>query len=1344
MSDSEINLSRLDSEEFGKEESASYHTNDSTAVVPANNARPSDEVGDVGTPEARLPNRFVGRYRIDRQLGAGGFGVVFLAHDTTLNRKVALKISKPSNAISEQLRTSLLTEARSAANLDHPNLVRIYDVDQWNSQTFIVMEYINGKSLAQVIAEHNVLPLKRINSLLVQTARALEALHANGIVHRDLKPANILVTAADHVKVADLGLAISDETPIDSRKQFAGTRQYMSPEQVLGELHRIDGRTDIWAFGVILYELLTLQSPFRSRDPSVVFSQILKGELPSPRQRRPDIPDRLEQICLRCLARRMSQRFQSARQLISELEAIDSEFELTHSIPTYRSEPLPEPRIESSPLSSDEFRGGDSKTSSPKIKPSEAELLKGMVPRGLRAFTATDSSYFQKLMPGPHDLDGRPVILNHWLDWILRGRLQNGVGVLYGPSGCGKSSFVRAALLPTLPDEIETFFFDFSTQNPNQQLLREIQNRFSEVQNAESLGQAFSLLRRNHSTNLNKLVFVFDHFERALISQRIDLEHEMVRVLRQCDGVALQALVLVRDEFWSEISQFMQLLDAPLSDGENASSYPAMSIAQSLKVLEALGRAHEVLPHYGTTLSQSQKDFCKLAIDGLSEGGTVLPVRIALLTELMRGHPWEAATIQTLGGIDGAIVRFLGDCFDSPASPMSRRSVAIPCKRILRLLLPADQTELKAYSKSYAELRELTGFNDKPIEFQQAIRCLEQDLKLISPIKGSDESREYTLVHDYLVRPIRTWLSETDQRTWVGRQKNLLAKKAERYKRDPSNDNLLNPVLWMTASLVWPKRELSKEQQLVIKKSTPRALFSFFLSTGLICVLVSMGVIISSRSKRLNEQTRNATYYSVFNYLNTKDDLESNFKTVSQNPGLAYSVIDDVRKNGDPGLQSRVTLLKARLNYPVSVSEIIKALNESVPTEWTQWKLVVADQNLRDELSSQLVPRDPVEIPPVLHWLFMDQGDFRLLHGWKEPLAAELPSQRLLAFLVSHAGFDPAERGLSLEDQVSLAEALATYSHKPTTDLPMVARVAMLLYGFKDSKKSQTFDWAAFAETYQNSPQRSIALTAQWLLSQLREQFEISEPSEKNGNWKLVRVADAQPFRMILIEKGELMYQHSSILSDSMNAERLVVPKPFWLAQTEVSETLVEAFFNDYPDLRNGWMRNTRVEKSAAGLNGLQWLKFCNWASEREGLEPCYHFSEVEGCEKTNFEGVWFNPKAIGFRLPNLNEMQLAAANGDVELSRSYSESQPYADRVAPASQRANVRNLWSILPDAWSFQGLYGNLFEMVMNDRNEFATSTMNLELKNSWESAITSNKPENFAISITGVRLAQSVLH
>ncbi len=420
-----------DSSESSSDETSKFELSGDNALettVVGHNLRPlvNDEDRQdkpIGRDELMLrPNDCIGRYTIIKTLGSGGFGIVYLAQDPKLGRKVAIKVSRSLDAIPEKLRTSLVDEARAAASLDHPNIIRVFDVDQWQNRTFVVMELVEGKSLADLIAKQEVITLPRALGIMRQIALALEQLHAKGIIHRDLKPANILITENEQVKVTDLGLALTDDSPLWNEKHIAGTQRYMSPEQVLGEVHRIDGRTDIWAFGVVVFEMLTLQSPFRTSDQSAVFSKILKGEIASPRQRRPDIPDSLERLCLKCLAKRMTDRFQSAKQLSEAINKIEADATIHNASAVARS--TPEMSLESQIIQTATQRSASTHESlviRPENKASSSSDfsdLRSLVPRGLRAFSAEDSSYYYRLVPGPYDIEGRPAILNYWLKWI--------------------------------------------------------------------------------------------------------------------------------------------------------------------------------------------------------------------------------------------------------------------------------------------------------------------------------------------------------------------------------------------------------------------------------------------------------------------------------------------------------------------------------------------------------------------------------------------------------------------------------------------------------------------------------------------------------------------------------------------------------------------------------------------------------------------------------------------------------------------------------------------------------------------------------------------------------------
>jgi serine/threonine protein kinase len=302
---------------------ASQESTDSTRLStdwPQAKSRPGNDLTTVSrdaTPEK------IGRYRIQSILGEGAYGLVYLALDPDLDRQVALKVPKFTSQIGGKaggpLVDALLREARTAAKLKHhPNIVTIYDVgpdDQVGC--YVAMEYVEGKSLKVMTGDK--VPHEQAAKYVAQAAEAVHFAHKHGLVHRDLKPSNLLIDADDNVKVADFGLALFEEEQRKRAGEFAGTLAYCSPEQVRGEVHHLDGRTDIWSLGIVLYELLTGRRPFGGEN---IVDEILHRPPKPLRQTDDTIPLELERICVQCLAKESSGRCPTAKDLAHQLRAV--------------------------------------------------------------------------------------------------------------------------------------------------------------------------------------------------------------------------------------------------------------------------------------------------------------------------------------------------------------------------------------------------------------------------------------------------------------------------------------------------------------------------------------------------------------------------------------------------------------------------------------------------------------------------------------------------------------------------------------------------------------------------------------------------------------------------------------------------------------------------------------------------------------------------------------------------------------------------------------------------------------------------------------------------------------
>jgi serine/threonine protein kinase len=276
---------------------------------------------DESQDAAAVPSNLyrIGRYLLIEKVGAGGFGVVYRARDELLEREVALKIPRRERLQSERAVASFLNEARSAAKLHHPGIVGVYDVGQADDGSyFIAMEFVHGQSLTKLIKQRR-LSFDEAGSLVTKIADAVHEAHKQGLVHRDLKPSNVLVDGAMEPHVVDFGIAVSEDQQRNLAGDIAGTVPYMSPEQVVGEVHLMDGRTDIWSLGVILYQLLTGRHPFGGNHATDLLEQILRRNPKPPRQIDDRIPKRLEAVVLKALQKHPPQRFNTMRDLADAL-----------------------------------------------------------------------------------------------------------------------------------------------------------------------------------------------------------------------------------------------------------------------------------------------------------------------------------------------------------------------------------------------------------------------------------------------------------------------------------------------------------------------------------------------------------------------------------------------------------------------------------------------------------------------------------------------------------------------------------------------------------------------------------------------------------------------------------------------------------------------------------------------------------------------------------------------------------------------------------------------------------------------------------------------------------------
>jgi serine/threonine protein kinase/formylglycine-generating enzyme required for sulfatase activity len=1214
-----------------------------------------------------------GRYRLDRILGEGAFGRVYLGFDEELHRQVAIKVPTKARFKKPEDAEAYLAEARTVASLDHPHIVSVYDMGRTeDGSIYVVSKFIEGSTLEQRIKAGR-LPERESTQLLATVALALQHAHERRLIHRDVKPANILLDGKTNAPyVADFGLAVREEDCL-KQNSIAGTPAYMSPEQIRGEGHRLDGRSDIFSLGVILYESLTGEKPFRGSSMEETLHLVLTAEPRPPRELLASIPAELERISLKALSKRVSDRYATAAQFADDLQ------QWLKSV---------------APLT-------------------QVTTAVQVAPKGLRSFDAGDAGFFLELLPGQRNRDGLPESIGFWKQRIeqIDPEQTFSVGLIYGPSGCGKSSLVKAGLLPHLSDSVIAVYVEATPEDTETRILRGLRKRLPELSEDLGLADTLAALRRGQG---NKVVIIIDQFEQWLHAHRADADAELVKALRQCDGGRVQAIVMVRDDFVVAVARLMSVLDIPILQGQNFTMVDLFDRDHAANVLTKFGQAFGKLPSNSADLSPDEQQFVATVADGLGQDGKVVSVRLSLFAEMVKSKPWTTATLKEVGGTDGIGVNFLEETFGSPRANPQHRLHAVAARGVLQALLPGLDTDIKGGMRSEAVLRILDG-----------------ELRLITPTdpEGLNDSfrdsslatRYYQLTHDYMVPSLRDWLTRKQQETRAGRAELKLAERTNLWTAKPENRYLPSIVEWGSICTLTDRAKWTSPQRVMMRRAG--RIHSLRWGIGLAVALligVTTQQIFSSIEQR-NLATRVKTAVASLN--NSRGMILpplTNFEEFPREP-----LVEELRTQFAASTDDRKLPLAYTLSHfgyvdvdflvsQVSLAQADENANFLAALGHEKERALVAidsvaktcDTRAAEALATSLAAQ-PKEAE-VANAGVLDES-LETLWRYKARLAMlslQLGSPSLAADMCRLRP-DPIQRTVFIDQGTSWCVDLLQVSQAITSSDDGDLRSAIcLVVGSVPPQKitaEQRKLWESILTNWhQHQNDTGTHSASGWAL----RKWGLPLPTLTAGLSSEVATSDrVRQWRVnslglttLRIPAGEVKGEGESVIQ---------VSQDYFLGDREITVGQFQQFIDDpnYPadEKPKDWPGvdaniSPTVDHPAQRVTWYDAVLFCNWLSRRERLTPSYvrtgeKDKDYEG-KVTEFDSWRLDTNAIGYRLPTAAEWEYACRAGTMtKFSNGNSETmlarycQMYPSKLSAVCGGK--------LPNGWGLFDVHGNVWE-------------------------------------------------
>ncbi len=1192
------------------------------------------------------------RYLVLRRLGRGGFSDVYLAHDRELDRAIAIKRLLLSDVDPHFIKT----EAKTLASLDHPGIVRIYDICNDPMHGYLViMQYVQGPMLRDVLTKP--LSINRAVEIAIRVSGGLIHAHSRGVVHRDIKPTNILMSNEGEPLIADFGLAF---TPLAQCEPEGGTPRYMSPEQIRNETKRIGPSSDIFSTGILLYEMLTGQVPFNGPTPEEISRATLEQSPKPINEINVDVPVELDRIVRRALRKNVKDRYSSMEVFQAELIKWLNNSNTSDELSTVRTSEWERNKSLDSTFASSTF-----------------SCLSQFTHRGLQPFESDDAKFFLSLVPGGRATSGLPESVQYWKDWMesYDGSEYGRIGIMYGPSGSGKTSLLRAGIIPYLTPDLLPINIDCRKGESILQYAMQIGQQVASESASESASEwarqsvdlaALLLTVRDDSaarSEHRKAVLLFDQFDNWAGSATASQLAELAAALRHCDGESLQALLIVRDDFWTSATEFMRLVECGVEQWKNARSIELLDRHHARRLLEAAGRGFGSLPPKPEALNVDQSAFIAQAIDEMSIKGRVLPIQLAMFAKIAKLQSWHPDTLSEAGGVQGTYVGYFQDLFECTTSPPAYQRVCGAVVEVLHCLLPnADQTS-HSHQVEFGELEAILVNKKLHNQLHRALNILVEDLRIVVRVshRGSDSSTEYSiqcndrfhLVHDFLTVPIANWVDQVRKSSWRGRANARLEELSAMWNRKQHYRFLPTLPEFVAMQVATRPNKRSPEHRRFLRRAGRKHFLRALMALAFLAPvsLIAVSSIrqhqknIEEHRKHVVERVEAAICGDVADFIVLMNDRDI---CLGDDQWIASKATRPWEDSPVKKHRTRTRLLLAA-SQKAGFEKIVDDLGKVEPQLSKKFIEISHQFQHAKPLLNEVIKRRSISGTSISAMLGVEEVRAAISLaslGDAEPLVQMLddsigPAQPNLVF--SHALEWDTDPGLWIDLALSKRSASVTY-------------YALCFIGsYPAAELPTSMPWQSIA-ALQESPDAGVSSAATWLL----EKSPVGKDLVVTACSPLHRVSHCG-LQQIRVGAGKCSRTVSAI-NFKLNEVEIKVEKPFWLSCSAITNAEFDLFLkglsgtegSDTKPIERTNRRSTELElnagRSVTGLNPILAAKFCNWLSEKHKLTPAYQILPKPSVSEASVLEDWGRVKIIaganGFRLPSISQIAYAAEFG--------------------------------------------------------------------------------------------------